>query len=124
MLYLGSPYTHKLAEVRELRYRAVEEACAWFHNRNVVVYSPIMHWHNCAVRLALPTHAEPWETQNYGILSCSYRMGVLQLEGWKSSVGLKGEVQKALGFSIPVIGYQMIDREVVKTGLLDITDFE
>lgn len=123
MLYLGSPYTHKEAAVREQRYLEVERACAIFHGRNVVVYSPIMHWHNCAVRLKLPTHAAPWEIQNYGILARSARFGVLQLDGWRDSTGLKGERDFARSCQIPVLGFELAGDTLIETGLIDISDW-
>lgn len=124
MLYLGSPYTHKDAEVRHARYLQVEEACAKFHARNIVVYSPIMHWHNCAVRLKLPSDAAPWEIQNYGVLSRCTEMGVLKLDGWQESKGLKGEVKEAGIHGLRPIGYEFVSDILIQSGFVYVTDFK
>lgn len=102
-IYLASPYSHPSELVRHQRYLAVAEVCASFLRDNITVYSPIVHCHELAKRHSLPKGFDFWEYHNYEMLKPASQLLVLELDGWKESKGLKGEIEFAIAHSIPVV---------------------
>lgn len=102
-IYLASPYTHRSELIRHQRYLQVAEVCAAFLRDNITVYSPIVHCHELAKRHSLPTKFDFWMSHNYEMLKPAAQLMVLELEGWRDSKGLRGEIQFALDHNIPIV---------------------
>ena len=102
-IYLASPYSHELPEVREQRFREAQRAAAWLFVKGIWVYSPIAHWHDITKWHSLPTHAEPHKAANDAFQAKATATYVLCLEGWASSKGVKGEIEFALRLHQPVL---------------------
>lgn len=121
MIYLMSPYSHEEEVIREGRYLAAEIACVAFWRQGIPVYCPIVHWHNTAKRHQLPWNAEAWKAQNMGVLVRCTRAGILTLNGWQDSVGLRAEVAEVrklhIGDSISM--YVLRGTTLVRTGKLE-----
>jgi hypothetical protein len=122
MIYLASPYTHPDREVKLRRVAQTEEAMASFHAQNIVVYSPIVHWHYVAERLGLATDHVPWLVQNEGMMRASREIGLLRIDGWKESRGMRHEWQFAQKHGIPLIAYDLIGSTVVNQGPVDVSE--
>lgn len=121
MIYLMSPYSHPHEIIREGRYLAAEIACVAFWRQGIPVYCPIVHWHNTARRHHLPSDAAAWKAQNMGILVRCTRAGILQLDGWRESIGIRDEVKEVrklrVGDSISL--YALRGTTLVRTGKLE-----
>jgi len=100
--YLASPYSHSLPIIMERRYAAAMAATAKLLGEGRVIYSPIVSFHTVALSHNLPTSFSFWERINLGVLQHCSNLIVLQLDGWKESVGVAGEVEFALSKNIPV----------------------
>ena len=92
MIYLASPYAHEDEAVREERHRAAEAHVAFLLQRSRWVFSPIVHCHELKKRHALPEGHEFWLTYDCHILAKADELHVLQLEGWRSSKGIRMEL--------------------------------
>lgn len=103
LIYLASPYSHRLSAVRELRFRAVEHAAAAMMAKGHAVFSPIVHCHKLAVRHVQPTDAQHWWEYNQVFLTKADELVVLELPGWEASHGVKMEIDFMQGRSRPVI---------------------
>ena len=103
-IYLASPYSHELPEVREQRFREAQRAAAWLFIKGIWVYSPIAHWHDITKWHSLPTHAEPHKAANDAFQARAAATYVLCIEGWDSSKGVRGEIEFALRLLQPVLG--------------------
>ena len=107
--YLGQPYTHELAAVRELRATIGAFAVAILQANNRDAYSPLAHCHYA--NELFPVSEKKWlEHCHTMVLKCD-SMTVLRLAGWKSSKGLKFELEVA----------EPLGKEIV---FLDKEDFE
>jgi hypothetical protein len=94
-VYLASPYSHPDPTVRAARYLEIEKYAVQLQKLGNQIYSPIMHWHNAAIRHDMPTDASFWQKSNFAMLrSCAW-MIVMQMEGWKDSNGIKAEIEYA-----------------------------
>lgn len=93
--YLASPYSHPDKEVRHFRYELTEEALAWLLEQKLWTYSPIVHCHNMARRLAMPTDAAFWQDYNHTMMRSAQEILVLKIDGWDVSVGVTEELQYA-----------------------------
>jgi len=102
MIYLASPYSHPDPAIQEERYREALQCVHYYAKRGLVVYSPIVHWHNVAKEFELPGDAAFWAKQNQAMLEKASQIIVLNIEGWKESKGLDQEIGWAEMLNIPI----------------------
>ena len=95
MIYVASPYTHKLEHVMQDRYEAVCAFCAQAVLGRHFLYSPIAHWHPIAQDYFLPRDATWWREYNEHFLKLANQLWVLRLDGWMESEGILREVKFA-----------------------------
>ena len=95
IIYLASPYSDPDPHVRVQRYYSAMECTAALLNRGAIVYSPIVHFHELAIRHSLPTDAAWWQRQNEGMLSLVEALYVLAIPDWKTSLGVQAEIKWA-----------------------------
>ena len=101
-IYLASPYSHALAEVREQRFQEALRASAWLMNKGEIVFSPIAHSHPIAVNHSLPLGWEFWERMDTVFVARSSGVIVLTIEGWDTSKGVQAEIAIAKQAGLPV----------------------
>lgn len=94
MIYLASPYSHPSESMRQSRYEEAVKALSWLWQNRITAFSPIVYTHKIAIELQLPFMAIDWLDFNDRIMSVCDEMYVLQLSGWKESLGIKGELIK------------------------------
>jgi hypothetical protein len=80
----------------------VEAHCATMLKHGLIVYSPIVHCHELALRHDMPHAFEFWQHYNQGMLDVATELVILQLDGWQESVGLKGEAEYAAAIQLPI----------------------
>lgn len=90
--YLGQPYSSPDPEVQHERARYAMKAVAKLLNSGVHVFSPILHCHELAHAHDLPKDYSFWKDYALAMLTGSRGIIVLQLPGWKDSVGLSDEL--------------------------------
>jgi hypothetical protein len=101
--YLASPYSHKDPLVREERYLQNVRAYRYlFETEQVVLYSPIIHFHELAKLIELPKGWEYWRVVNEVMLRSSGGLIILQLPGWEDSIGLMCERELAQKMDKPI----------------------
>ena len=108
--YLASPYSHPDQKVVNWRYAKAMEAKVWLLHQGWIIYSPIVSCHQVAVNYALPTDANFWNRMNFGLLAPAEGLIVLEIDGWKESKGLYGELEFALLRGKPVKGLVLDER--------------
>ena len=99
--YLAVPYSHEDPEVREERFRRVNEAAAYLFRQGHVVYSPISHCHPIAMAGELPKGWAFWRNIDRVYLRHCRRVVVLTLKGWTDSTGVQDEIAMAQEMDIP-----------------------
>jgi len=103
LTYLACPYSHPIPEVMEWRYEQATKAAAWLiTNKSWNVFSPITHSHPLHKLGGCRGDWRFWEQIDYEYLSCSNRLVVLLVDGWKESVGVTAELQIARELGIEV----------------------
>ena len=102
MIYLASPYSHPLAEMRQRRFEAVCKAAAKLMGMGLHVFSPIAHTHPIALAGDLPKDWDYWEQYDRAMLKACSKVIVLQLPGWQDSKGVTAEVSIALDMGLEV----------------------
>lgn len=95
MIYLASPYSSGVAELMEHRYDLAMRACAGLFHQRIIVYSPIVHWHEVAKRYNLPRDYKPWVEQDEGMISVCTEVWVLALKDWEDSAGVINDMNLA-----------------------------
>lgn len=92
-------------------------ATALLIQSGVVVYSPIVHCHPIAMRYKLPGDHEYWELFDKTMLANAERFGVLAVDGWEQSKGIRQELEIANELDKPISyfefaqsGEQLIER--------------
>ncbi len=92
--YLGSPYSHELKSVQNMRYWAVSDVAGKLMRDGMYIFSPIVHAHSFA------HYIENWTWEDFkpyddAFLTACGELYVLMLDGWKESVGLTWEINRA-----------------------------
>lgn len=95
MIYLASPYSDPDPAIRQQRYEAVCKAAGELIRRGHVVYSPIAHSHHLSEVCNLPENWEFWRRQDTAMLKLADELWVLDLPGWRESVGVRAEMNVA-----------------------------
>lgn len=93
LVYLASPYSHRLTEIRDLRHFRVCMAAAALMRRGIMVFSPIAHSHPIVKHGGLPTGWDWWQKYERLYIDACSRMIVLQLDGWEESRGVQDEIR-------------------------------
>ena len=109
MIYIASPYSHKDPNVMHNRYEKVKGFTAACMREGLNVYSPIVHGHAIAESHDLPTDWQFWKDQCLSMLRVADRMIVLQMNGYKESVGVRAEIEFCEMAGIPVSYSAFID---------------
>ena len=115
MNYLASPYSDPDPVVREARYRFVCAATASLLQEGFQVFSPIVQSHPL-IAWGLPTEWSFWEPFDRWLLQQCQELWVLQLTGWKQSVGVQKEIEYARAFGIPIRYLQPVGGTFPLTG--------
>jgi len=101
LVYLAAPYSHPNPAMREFRFRCINKAASTLMRSGVFVLSPVSHSHPIAISGNLPPGFDYWGRWNRELLRVCKRMLILELDGWKSSEGIKGEIEFATDCGIP-----------------------
>lgn len=104
LTYLASPYSHANKNVMATRYVLATEAAAWIIRKlGWNVFAPITHSHPLATLGGLSGDWKFWEKIDTEYLSVSERLVVLELDGWRTSVGVQAEIGIAQKLGVPVV---------------------
>jgi len=101
-IYLASPYSHPLPEIREGRFQANERAMVHYFRKKTTVFCPIVHWHAVALKNNLPFTFDYYEVQNDPLVIAARSVHILELDGWIESKGVQHEINVALDHDRPV----------------------
>lgn len=108
VIYLATPYSSTVAsqskelaatkpdyddkEIREKRFKKVNEVAAKLWNAGFWVMSPISMTHPIAEEGYLKKDFSEWEQFNYYQVSVCHMVFVLCIDGWDKSVGVAKEI--------------------------------
>lgn len=108
IIFVSSPYTFMgkdnvmKQKVEKERYDAVLKFTAQQMKLGKLIFSPIVHCHEAAVRHGLPTDFKYWKTYCNTMIDRSQEMYVLRLPGWADSAGVQAEIAHAEACRIPI----------------------
>jgi hypothetical protein len=102
MIYLATPYSHPDPAVMQARFERACDIAGGLMISGEIVFSPIAHTHPIAVRCELPRGWDFWRNYDYAMLSRATKIVVVQMDGWRESKGIAGEVAIAAELGIPV----------------------
>jgi hypothetical protein len=68
----------------------------------VHVYSPIVHYHEMALKFSLQTDFEYWRGVNFDMLRRADGLYVLGIEGVETSKGVQAEIKFAIQCGLPI----------------------
>ncbi len=102
LAYLAVPYSHKDRAVIVERFNAVNKVAAKLMASGQYVFSPISHTHPIADAGDLPRGWEFWDGYDRVMISACDKLIVLQLDGWKESIGVQAEIKIATELGIPI----------------------
>jgi len=100
-IYLASPYSTQDYAILVERFRAAEATVAFYLQRGITLYSPIVAHHALAKRFNLPKDADWWMEHNKAMLERAESLYVLMIPGWQQSKGVTLEREFALDHRIP-----------------------
>ena len=109
MIYLASPYSHEEAFIREVRYQGALMAVGALMAQDFLVVSPIVHCHEVAIRVALPSSWDYWKKFCTALLLGCGQVVVLKLPGWEDSKGIAAELAISRELHLPIIYLDYFD---------------
>ena len=114
MIYIASPYTS--VDVGEMNARFLEACIALsrLSELGVPAFVPIAHSGYAHLHYRATEDRDYWMAIGLDILKICSSVMVLQLDGWKDSVGIKEELKEAreLGLPITYVTLGDLDRQV------------
>lgn len=114
MIYIASPYSHELPQVRENRYKQVMAYTAHLMRQGKPAFSPIVHTHVLAQVYELPTDFRFWKNYCHQMLDAAKELHVLTLLGYEESVGVQAEIKYYKEyFDYPILYIDMITYEEI-----------
>lgn len=102
IIYLATPYSHSDHEVMKRRFDKVNRIAAKLMAQGLHIYSPISHTHPIAEVGNLPKGWDYWEEYDRKILAVCGKLMVYKQEGWDQSLGVKGEIEIAKQYNLPI----------------------
>ena len=102
-IYLAVPYNDKDPKVRQERFDKVNLIAARLMNTGLLIFSPISHTHPIAQADDLPKDWAFWQRYDITFIEWCDEMYVLQLPGWKESVGVQAEIKIARRLNKPIV---------------------
>lgn len=116
LIYIASPYSNVIDEVRVENYRIVSELTAKMAAEGHVVFSPITYGHHLTHFRHMPTDWLFWMNFCLTFLAKCDEMIVYKIPGWDFSTGVREEIKFCEQNSIPItyITYEKEKRKVDK----------
>lgn len=102
MIYLACPYTSSNSEIENQRFEIANLVAAKLMNEGNFVFSPISQCHPISRAGGLPSDWEYWKEYDRKILSICSEMRIIQIVGWHTSIGVRGEIEIANELNIPI----------------------
>jgi hypothetical protein len=109
IIYLGSPYTHPIKSIMQVRYNLTLEAQAYILRLGLACINPIGLHHPVAERFDLPRGWEFWEKVDCALLDACDELWVLKLDGWELSKGVRAEIDMMKYLCKPIKHYTMVE---------------
>jgi hypothetical protein len=102
MIYLASPYSDPLPQIRQWRFLKVQQF-VWVHlQMGRTIISPIVYGHQFAEIYGAAYAAGAWADFNFGLLSRCDELWILRLPGWEQSGGIALEIEWAKLAGLPI----------------------
>lgn len=102
MIYLASPYSHPDPLIMKTRFLLAEQATAELLMSGEIVFSPIVHCHEMAMRYNMPTDFNFWSKYCCSMLRKADILYILAIPGWDTSIGVSAEHRLAKEMFMPV----------------------
>ena len=102
MMYMASPYSSNELGAKGFRYSEAVRAAAHLTTLELIIFSPIVHSHPIAFLGDLPGNWDFWNYFDEKIISVCDRFAILELDGWRDSVGIKNEISIALKYNLSI----------------------
>jgi hypothetical protein len=112
MIYLASPYSHRLKRVREYRFQAACRAAAILMQNGLNIFSPIAHTHPISVH-GLPGDWQYWRKYDEEHIRFCEALYVLMIPGWKESKGIREEIKLAAKLKKDIFYLEFRDPETL-----------
>lgn len=107
-LYLAAPYSHPDKSVREQRVEAVNKKAAELMMQGDLVFSPLSHSHPISEYCNVdPCDNDFWLRQDLWVLEICDEFHVLCLDGWKESIGIMIEMDRAKLLELKVVYHEI-----------------
>ena len=102
IIFLSSPLTHKDPTIMKWRIKQVNRVAALLFMRGEIIFSPLSH--SDPIQKYMTEDHIDWYEYDLEVMrrACNV-VYVLMLDGWKESVGVKGEIEEAERLDLPVV---------------------
>lgn len=100
LIYLASPYSHNDPAVMRQRYEAARDFTVKWIKRDLLLFSPIVYGY--CMEAQIGTDYKSWQTFNDNMIASSMQVWVLQIPGWRDSLGVEHECKYAVEIGKPL----------------------
>jgi hypothetical protein len=100
--YLASPYSSDTKAQETVRYGEAMRYAEGLLRQDILVFSPIVHYHPMSRIYGLPGDAASWQRRNKVYLRQSSGVIVACIPGWDKSKGVAWEIEYAQKYVMPL----------------------
>jgi len=102
MIYIASPFTHSDILIERARYVLVSKYTNKLLISGVAAFSPIVYGYHFHSTYKIASDAKTWQDFNFAMLSVAESLNVYMLDGWKTSLGVRAEINRAKQLKLPI----------------------
>lgn len=100
--FISIPYTDSDPKIIGQRVHITQYICAELSRQGRFVYSPIVHFFNIQNKFDMPGDWEYWKDLcKVAMVRCNM-LTIIQLDGWKKSVGVQAEIEIGKDHAMPM----------------------
>lgn len=102
LIYVAAPFSDKDKSIEIKRYIYTQRYCMEELQKGYNAISPVVHWYYPAIWIGLNGDFAQFKNFCLALLDRCDSMTVLMLDGWRDSVGVRAEIERATQIKIPV----------------------
>jgi hypothetical protein len=104
MVVVSGPYSHSNPDIKQIRVKAIADACVKLFQNGDICCSPLLAGLSFIEKSSyhMPDDYDFWKNFCRSYVKAGHVLYVLDIEGWKESTGVKDEIEYAQSFGMPV----------------------
>lgn len=116
MIVVSGPYSHSNPDIKQIRVKAIADACVKLFQNGEMCSSPLLAGLSFIEKSShkMPDDYAFWQKFCRSYVEKGHKLYVLDLDGWQESSGVKDEIDCAIKNTIPVYLVEPTTLNIIK----------